>query len=203
MGTEQEAKCFASIPTIYAIVVLVKEAKHLASTQTMGNKKRRGALAKSISNWHLIGHSSNTGYCSLTMFLWYPVMDLARAPRRARSNARKKGSGYENAQNGTHSRTQSPDYARCDEGLWPNPYSELASDWLVLTPDIVFLPCFHGIRSWIWPEPLVAPRVIRALGTRMNGTLKRAFLLGPDSCGDSKLLAKIQNGAFCIQNGRK
>jgi hypothetical protein len=28
------------------------------------------------------------------MFLWYPVMDLARAPRRA---ARKKGSGYENA----------------------------------------------------------------------------------------------------------
>jgi hypothetical protein len=28
------------------------------------------------------------------MFLWYPVMDLARAPRRT---ARKKGSGYENA----------------------------------------------------------------------------------------------------------
>jgi hypothetical protein len=29
------------------------------------------------------------------MFLWYPVMDLARGPRRA---ARKKGSGYENAE---------------------------------------------------------------------------------------------------------
>jgi hypothetical protein len=43
--------------------------------------------------------SSNTGYCFLTMFLWYPVMDLARAPRRDRSNARKKGSGYENVQN--------------------------------------------------------------------------------------------------------
>jgi hypothetical protein len=27
------------------------------------------------------------------MFLWYPVVDLARAPRRI---ARKKGSGYEN-----------------------------------------------------------------------------------------------------------
>jgi hypothetical protein len=27
------------------------------------------------------------------MFLWYPIMDLARAPRRT---ARKKGSGYEN-----------------------------------------------------------------------------------------------------------
>ena len=66
-----------------------------------------------------------------------------------------------------HSRTQSPSYARCDEGLWTNPYSELASDWLVLTPDIVFLPCFCGIRLWIWPEPLVAPRVRRALGTRM------------------------------------
>ena len=67
-----------------------------------------------------------------------------------------------------HSRTQSPSYARCDEGLWPNPYSEVASDWLVLTPDIVFLPCFYGIRLWIWPEPLVAPRVRRALGTRMH-----------------------------------
>ena len=44
----------------------------------------------------------------------------------------------------------------------------LASDWLVLTPDIVFLPCFYGIRLWIWPEPLVAPRVRRALGTRME-----------------------------------
>jgi hypothetical protein len=53
-----------------------------------------------------------------------------------------------------HSRTQSPSYAQCDEGLWPNPYSELASDWLVLTLDIVFLPCFCGIRLWIWPEPL-------------------------------------------------
>jgi hypothetical protein len=49
--------------------------------------------------------------------------------------------------------------------------SELASDWLVLTPDIVFLPCFYGIRLWIWPEPLVAlgrTRVRRALGTRMR-----------------------------------
>jgi hypothetical protein len=28
------------------------------------------------------------------MFLWFPVLDLVRAPRRT---ARKKGSGYENA----------------------------------------------------------------------------------------------------------
>ena len=31
------------------------------------------------------------------MFLWYPVLDLARAPRRT---ARKKGSGYENGREG-------------------------------------------------------------------------------------------------------
>jgi hypothetical protein len=29
------------------------------------------------------------------MFLWFPVLDLARAPRRT---ARKKGSGYENGE---------------------------------------------------------------------------------------------------------
>ena len=68
------------------------------------NGARRGALAKSISNWHLIGY--NEGYCSNT--------------------------GY------------------------------------------ILLPCFHGIRLWIWPEPLVAPRVRRALGTRMVSTQKMA-----------------------------
>ena len=69
------------------------------------NGARQGALAKSISNWHLIGY--NEGYCSNT--------------------------GY------------------------------------------ILLPCFHGIRLWIWPEPLVAPRVRRALGTRMA----RSQLKGP------------------------
>ena len=69
------------------------------------NGARQGALAKSISNWHLIGH--NEGCCSNT--------------------------GY------------------------------------------ILLPCFYGIRLWIWPEPLVAPRVRRALGTRM--TLAESMLL--------------------------
>ena len=68
------------------------------------NGARRGALAKSISNWHLIGY--NEGYCSNT--------------------------GH------------------------------------------ILLPCFHGIRLWIWPEPLVAPRVRRALGTRMSITSEHA-----------------------------
>ena len=53
--------------------------------------------------------------------------------------------------------------------------SELASDWLVLTQYTVFLPCFYGIRLWIWPEPLVAPRVRRVLGTRMRHTHKRLW----------------------------
>ena len=57
---------------------------------------RRGALAKSISELASDLASSNTVYCFLTMFLWYPVMDLARAPRRVPLTARKKGSGYEN-----------------------------------------------------------------------------------------------------------
>ena len=65
------------------------------------NGARQGALAKSISNWHLIGY--NEGYCSNNVY--------------------------------------------------------------------ILLPCFYGIRFWIWPEPLVAPRVRRALGTRMLNTL--------------------------------
>jgi hypothetical protein len=69
----------------------------LGSFSRAVNGARRGALAKSISNWHLIGY--NEGYSSNT--------------------------GY------------------------------------------ILLPCFYGIRFWIWPEPLVAPRVRRALGTRM------------------------------------
>ena len=70
------------------------------------NGARQGALAKSISNWHLIGH--NEGCCSNT--------------------------GY------------------------------------------ILLPCFYGIRLWIWPEPLVAPRVRRALGTRMGFLVSRLVL---------------------------
>ena len=65
------------------------------------NGARQGALAKSISNWHLIGY--NEGYCSNNVY--------------------------------------------------------------------ILLPCFYGIRFWIWPEPLVAPRVRRALGTRMASIL--------------------------------
>ena len=74
-----------------------------------------------------------------------------------------------------HSRIQSPSYARSterDEGLWPNPYQNGIWLAIVLIPDIVLLPCFYGIRLWIWPaEPLVAlgrTRVRRALGTRMD-----------------------------------
>ena len=61
---------------------------------------RRGALAKSISelasDWLVLTQDIVFLPCFLTMFSWYPVMDLARAPRRA---ARKKGSGYETEAN--------------------------------------------------------------------------------------------------------
>jgi hypothetical protein len=83
-----------------------------------------------------------------------------------------------------HSRTQSPSYARSterDEGLWPNPYQ--TGIWLatrkviVPIPDIFYYHVFYGIRLWIWPEPLVAPRVRRALGTRMDPIIPLALLL--------------------------
>ena len=87
-------------------------------------------------------------------------MDLARAPRRA---ARKKGSGYENERSSKQPLCSfsypEPFLRAVRRGALAKSISELASDWLVLAQDIVFLPCFHGIRLWIWPEPLVAPSI--------------------------------------------
>jgi hypothetical protein len=64
------------------------------------DRARRGALAKSISNWHLIGHSSNTGYCSLIMFygirLWIwpePLVALGRTRVRRALGMRMSGPG--------------------------------------------------------------------------------------------------------------
>ena len=37
--------------------------------------------------------------------------------------------GNEVALTVAHSRTQSPTYARCDEGLWPNPKPETIKTW--------------------------------------------------------------------------
>jgi hypothetical protein len=41
------------------------------------------------------------------MFLWFPVLDLARAPRRT---ARKKGSGYENGLNRDYEKFRMSDF---------------------------------------------------------------------------------------------
>ena len=61
------------------------------------------------------------------MFLWYPVLDLARAPRRT---ARKKGSGYENGRDSSQSRTQSHRIlVPRAQGLWPNPKPETIKTW--------------------------------------------------------------------------
>jgi hypothetical protein len=79
---------------------------------------RRGAVAKSISNWHLIGY--NEGYCSNNVY--------------------------------------------------------------------ILLPCFYGIRFWIWPEPLV-PLAQKDLELHMHGgewERKRSFT--SSSCGPTSLL---------------
>ena len=36
------------------------------------------------------------------------------------------------------------------------------------------------VRIWIWPEPLVAPRVRRALGTRMGLMQQKIYVLRRD-----------------------
>jgi hypothetical protein len=61
------------------------------------DRARRGALAKTITGYH-----KNMVREQYPVLELWPIrcqfdMDLARAPRRARSNACKKGSGYENA----------------------------------------------------------------------------------------------------------
>jgi hypothetical protein len=40
-------------------------------------------------------------------------------------------------------RTQSPSYARCDEGLWPNPYQTgIWSQLLLQSPSAIWCPCW-------------------------------------------------------------
>ena len=110
------------------------------------NGARQGALAKSISNWHLIGY--NEGYCSNNVY--------------------------------------------------------------------ILLPCFYGIRFWIWPEPLVAPRVRRALGTRMDcwqlNLVPRAcdpwegnegsgiiYLRHTENCMSTELRMRCQSKTNCLK----
>ena len=117
-------------------------------------------------------------------------MDLARAPRRAPLTARKKGSGYENAPRPSQPRTQGfcaycsqkPSFSypepilRAVNGARQGALAKSISNWHLIghnegccsNTGYILLPCFYGIRLWIWPEPLVAPRVRRALGTRMR-----------------------------------
>ena len=95
------------------------------------NGARQGALAKSISNWHLIGY--NEGYCSNTGYILLPCFHGIRlwiwpeplvAPRVRRAPGTRMALHHTR-----HSRTQSPPYARCDEGLWPNPKPETIKTW--------------------------------------------------------------------------
>ena len=76
-----------------------------------------------------------------------------------------------------HSRTQSP-FTRGQQSATRGSgqiHIKLASDGYnegyCSNTRYILLPGFYGIRFWIWEEPLVAPRVRRALGMRMTHTL--------------------------------
>ena len=70
------------------------------------NGRRRGALAKSISNWHLIGY--NEGYCSNNVYIFYHVFMVS-------------GFGF----------GQSPSSHRAKEGLWVR---ECVYIYIILVP---------------------------------------------------------------------
>ena len=94
------------------------------------NGARRGALAKSISNWHLIGY--NEGYCSNTGYILLPCFYGIRFwiwPEPLVAPRVRRALGTRMYQVMMHSRTQSPSYARCDEGLWPNPKPDTIKTW--------------------------------------------------------------------------
>ena len=75
---------------------LARAPRRTACKKGSGYENGRGALAKSITGYH-----KNMVREQYPVLELWPIrcqfdMDLARAPRRARSNAHKKGSGYEN-----------------------------------------------------------------------------------------------------------
>ena len=81
-----------------------------------------------------------------------------------------------------HSRTQSPSYARSterDEGLLAKSITGYHKNMVRKQYPVLELANQMPVRIWIWPEPLVAPRVRRALGTRMiaplNSLVPRRF----------------------------
>ena len=74
------------------------------------------------------------------MFLWYPVIDLARAPRRATLTARKKGSGYENGSSITQPRSQGL------KGTYPGNEVALYFDFRLYFPPFLFGPVKARLR---------------------------------------------------------
>ena len=76
---------FAEYGAVYMILLILVPRALLMRGATRGS----GQIHIRTGIWLA---SSNTGHCFLTMFLQYPVLDLARV----RHTTRKKGSGYEN-----------------------------------------------------------------------------------------------------------
>ena len=107
---------------------------------------------------------------------------MARAPRRARLTARKKGSGYENALNAIstpYSTSVSvPLYAITARSITNQLASSGVGIGFTFLPHVIIPDKRHGVHwlllvaSFSYPEPFLravrrGPRVRRALGTRM------------------------------------
>jgi hypothetical protein len=72
-----------------------------------------------------------------------------------------------------HSRTQSPSYAR--RGAVAKSITGYHENMVSKQYPVLELANQMPVRIWIWPEPLVAPRVKRALGTRMYSSFLYQF----------------------------
>ena len=82
------------------------------------------------------------------MFLWFPVLDLARAPRRT---ARKKGSGYENGSFEINLVPRACDPREGNEGSGIIRFRE-DSDWPLKWMRSSILARIPGFRQRIIPE---------------------------------------------------
>ena len=98
------------------------------------------------------------------MFLWFPVLDLARAPRRT---ARKKGSGYENVWERDNLVPRACDPREGNEGSGIIRFRE-DSDWPLKWMRSSILATIPGFRQRIIPEPSFPSQGSQARGTRLG-----------------------------------
>ena len=172
------------------------------------NRARRGALAKSISNWHLIGY--NEGYCSNNVYILLPCFYGIRfwiwpeplvVPRVRRALGTRMLKELLDVSSSpfllflyarlTHSRTQSPSYARSterDEGLWPNPYQ--TGIWLATTKVIVLIT-YISFTMFLWFPVLDLARAPRRTARKKGSGYENAVNTKLASLWATKFLLQI------------